>query len=212
MSREDFQRAIRAGKLSEAFLLALSQAPELRITTWIASPEANANQQIDCDRSLHTQINFVSGEIDNVIGERMLDESHPEIERVHFDEVKRAGNTVRENLETVQKMLHSLAAFSESPQTMSQAAVAPQNEDSYQLEPQPELATEVTDTFVPEDEVDSVVDEMMSLADIDPDGEDIDETTLSTLKDDDWGDWLDDDAQAVNGDRRKPQENSDDWQ
>lgn len=38
---EEFKQALRAGKLAEAFVVAMSKTPELEITTWIASPNQN---------------------------------------------------------------------------------------------------------------------------------------------------------------------------
>ncbi|WP_052055804.1 hypothetical protein [Myxosarcina sp. GI1] len=216
MTREDFKRAIKAGKLSEALLLAISQAPELRITTWIASPETpTGEEKIEIDRSLYTQINLVTGEINNVIGERQISERHPEIERVHFDEVKRAGNTIQENLATVQKMLHSLAAFQQQslPTNERNLAASPANEDSNIEQPETavsEITEAQTNSIISEyDEVESVVDDMLSLADIDPEEAVIDETRPAKLEDEDWGDWLEDEA---NSDRQETKENPENWQ
>ncbi|MGV2830139.1 hypothetical protein [Myxosarcina sp. GI1(2024)] len=224
MSSEDFKGAVRAGKLSEALLLAMSKAPELTITTWIASPDTN-DQTVPIDNSLRTEINLVAGEINNVVGERMLSNRHPEIERVHFREVKRATDTIGENLETVQKMLRSLAAF--QPQSFQLVrkqlpikSISP-NKNSYPSEPEESTITSSDNASIDtaaqsipsESEFDpdeSVVDDLMSLTDLDTD--DLNEVTepLSS-EDEDWGDWLDDDSTSE-ANRDRPEESSEEWQ
>lgn len=224
MSSEDFKCAVRAGKLSEALLLAISKAPELTITTWIASPDTN-EQTVPIDNSLRTEINLVAGEINNVVGERMLSNRHPEIERVHFREVERATETIGENLETVQKMLRSLAAFQPQSSQLVRKELSvkslPANKNSYPLEPEESAITSsdnasidtAAESIPSESEYEpdeSVVDDLMSLADLDSD--DLNEVTEpSPSEDEDWGDWLDEDSTPeVNRDR--PEESSEEWQ
>ena len=47
-SSEDFKQAIREGNISEAFLVAMSNAPELNITTKIITADG---QRVDPDQS-----------------------------------------------------------------------------------------------------------------------------------------------------------------
>lgn len=218
MSSEDFKQALREGKLSEALLLAISKAPEIEITTWIASP--GADEQSKIDNSLHTTINLVAGEINNVVGEGIISGSHPEIERLHFQEVERARDTIRENLATVQQILRSLAAFQQQPSGLVREETStespPSKETSDKLEPA--IASQNTVTFPAEDTLEAFAPtqsefevENDSITWQESDETESDTPIESSSEDEDWGDWLEEDS-TPEANRDRTDESSDDWQ
>ncbi len=114
-SSEDFKQALKSGNLGEAFLLAMSKAPELHITTWIASPQDNP-AQLPRSRSLRTNINLIEGKIENQIGKELLGSRHPEIQNFHHQQVAQGHQTIQQNLESLQQMFRLMAAFQKQQQ------------------------------------------------------------------------------------------------
>ena len=62
-SSEEFKQAIKAGNINEAFLVAMSNAPKLSITTKIVTAEGERvdRQSSEVDNYLRTQINLIEG-------------------------------------------------------------------------------------------------------------------------------------------------------
>jgi hypothetical protein len=195
---EDFKQALRKGNLSEAFLLAMSKAPELHITTWIASPQDNPDRP-QGDKSLRTHINLIEGKIENQIGEQLLGDRHPQIQQFHHQQVIQGHQTIQQNLQSLQKMFRLMAAFQKRQQQGNQSDwidVREADKDRLQGYTQTNaIAGGVTTTelsgnksepqlpsFNREDD-DEVVSDLLSLADIDGEGE-------TTETEEDWGDWL----------------------
>jgi hypothetical protein len=118
VSSDQFKQALRAGKLTEAFTMAMSQAPELRITTWIASSgDRNLSQSSSSstplpDSRLRTQINLVEGTIDNEIGEKFLgNRFYQEVQQFHWQQVVQGHQTIQQNLESLQQIFRLLATL-----------------------------------------------------------------------------------------------------
>ena len=84
-SSEEFKQALRAGKLNEAFLVAMSNAPELHITTWVTSAsdthDWESHSQPQAGKCLRTHINLIEGKIENEIGEQFVGDRYPEIQQ-----------------------------------------------------------------------------------------------------------------------------------
>ena len=243
-SSEDFKKALRAGKLSEAFLLAMSNAPELHITTWIASPETSP--ETNSDSSSHasqpqagnywrTHINLIEGKIENEIGEQLIGDRNPEIQQFHLQQVAQGHQTIQQNLESLQKMFHLMSTFQQQQQGLSQGlswvevetqSLPPEkdarlegnmaigslgasvtqgretistdnNVTTVQSEPSPQAENSTIKVepklpaFTQEDhDNDAVVNDLLSLADLD---EKTEETESHSAEDEDWGDWLEGD-------------------
>lgn len=117
-SNEDFKKALRAGNLSEAFLVAMSHAPELNITTRIVSPQEN--EQPQRGNYLRTQINLIEGKIDNEIGEQLIGDRYPEIQQFHLQQVTQGHQTIQQNLLSLQKIFRLMSAFQEQQKASEQ--------------------------------------------------------------------------------------------
>jgi hypothetical protein len=118
-SSEDFKQAIRAGNISEAFLVAMSNAPELNITTKIVTAEGHKIDADDgqMDNYLHTHINLIEGKVENEIGEKLTGDRYSEIKQFHIQQVTQGHQTIQHNLISLQKMFQLMSSFQQQQAT-----------------------------------------------------------------------------------------------
>lgn len=227
-SKEDFKQAIRTGNINEAFLLAMSNAPELSITTKIITAEGEENQvnshKTDVDNYLRTNINLIEGKIENEIGEKLTGDRYSEIKQFHMRQVEEGHQTIQHNLVSLQKMFQLMSSFQEQNSEHSSwvdiaadvtreplptksettklyskphSALQPGttiNQPQTQLgvagdNPEPQLPS-----FEDEEEDEGVVDDLLSLADIDD--ESTEEQPTEEQEQGDWGEWLEDEPET----------------
>lgn len=225
-SSEDFKQAIRAGNISEAFLVAMSNAPELNITTKIITADGH---RVDADQSqldnyLSTHINLIEGRVENEIGEKLTGDRYSEIKQFHLQQVTQGHQTIQHNLVSLQKMFQLMSSFHEQqaanhnnwvdiaadvtreslpaetetnqlygkiPNALEASPISSQTETT-----STETNDVVADNYEPqlpsfEEEDESIVDDLLSLADIDDDSE-----QSETPEDQaDWSEWLDDEPE-----------------
>ena len=114
-SSKEFKQAVREGRLNDAFVIAMGNAPELHITTWIASPKDNEdnednNSQPRSGECLRTHVNLVEGEIINEIGEQLIeDDLYGTLQKFHLQQVTQGHQTISHNLQSIQQMFRLLA-------------------------------------------------------------------------------------------------------
>jgi hypothetical protein len=118
-SSEDFKQAIKSGNISEAFLVAMSNAPELNITTTIVTADG---QKLDAeggqmDNYLHTHINLIEGKVENEIGEKLTGDRYSEIKQFHLQQVTQGHQTIQHNLISLQKMFQLMSSFQQQQAT-----------------------------------------------------------------------------------------------
>ncbi|MDJ0691270.1 MAG: hypothetical protein QNJ41_22530 [Xenococcaceae cyanobacterium MO_188.B32] len=107
---EEFKQKIREGKLFDAFTLAVSEAIELKITTWVSSSNLETQAIIAggkpfSESCLCTRINLVNGEIENEIGSEIINnQNYAELKKLHQEQVTKGRETILKNLEGLQKM------------------------------------------------------------------------------------------------------------
>jgi hypothetical protein len=213
-SSEEFKQAIRAGNINEAFLVAMSNAPELNITTKIVTTD-KTSQQAQTDNYLRTQINLIEGKIENEIGEQFTGDRYGEIKQFHIEQVTQGHQTIQHNLISLQRMFQLMSAFQQqqAAERLNWVEIAADvNQESLPTKSKvnqlsgnkaPEaLAASTTNNqpatvsidkpepqlpgFEPEAEDDDVVDDLLSLADLDEQSE----TEVPTAEQGDWGEWL----------------------
>lgn len=219
-SSEDFKQAIRAGNINEAFLVAMSNAPELSITTKIITADghrANINQS-EIDNYLHTHINLIEGKVENEIGEKLTGDRYGEIKQFHLQQVTEGHQTIQRNLISLQKMFQLMSSF-HNQQTLSHdnwveiaANVTREplsgKSETNQLygnkipnaleagiESNTETLVDTEENYQPqlsssEEEDDSVVNDLLSLTDIDDDSDEP-ETSSTSSNQADWNEWID---------------------
>jgi hypothetical protein len=115
---DEFKDKLRSGEIFEALTIAMSEAIELKVTTWISSAEspptsqdfyANGTLKEDLQPSkgscLSTRINLVDGEIENEIGSEFIgNEAYAELQKFHLEQVKEGREILLKNIESLQKI------------------------------------------------------------------------------------------------------------
>lgn len=213
-SREEFKQAIRAGNINEAFLVAMSNAPELSITTRIVTTEPTTQQPQS--NYLRTQINLIEGKIENEIGEQFTGDRYREIKQFHLEQVTQGHQTIQHNLISLQRMFQLMSAFQQQQATehldwveiaadVNQESLPNKskiNQISGNKTPEALAASTInhptvtpsTDQpeepqlpgFKPEtDDDEEVVNDLLSLTDLDDESE-----TEVPEAEGNWGDWL----------------------
>ncbi|MBD1924861.1 hypothetical protein H6F74_00975 [Trichocoleus sp. FACHB-90] len=105
---KEFKEQLKAGKVVEALTLALSEAIELEITTWVSS--ANSDTPAGGDQplpghSMRTRINIVDGDIENEVGSEFLGNgSYAELREFHLEQVQEGREIIQENLANLQHL------------------------------------------------------------------------------------------------------------
>jgi hypothetical protein len=112
-SSDDFREQLKAGNITEALALALSEAVELKITTWVASAEDGVEAaEAKPGHRLHTRINMIEGDIENEIGEEFLGYGrYRELRQFHLDQVAEGNKIIQNNLKSLQKLFEVLVAM-----------------------------------------------------------------------------------------------------
>jgi hypothetical protein len=109
---DDFREQLKAGNLPEAFALALSEAVDLKITTWVASAESESGRTPKSESRLHSRINLMGGTIENEVGEQFLDEGpYGELRQFHLAQVAQSSTTIQNNLASLQKLFELMVAL-----------------------------------------------------------------------------------------------------
>ncbi|MBD2578736.1 hypothetical protein [Oscillatoria sp. FACHB-1406] len=124
--RDDFKEAIRTGNASEALLLAMSEALELKITTWVAPTNSPHDAIAPPGERLRTKINLIEGKIEHEVGDRFIGYApYRELRDYHQAQVARSPELIRNNLQSLQKLFEVLNALRQQNQSQ-------QNRDSQQ--------------------------------------------------------------------------------
>ncbi|WP_017305836.1 hypothetical protein [Spirulina subsalsa] len=114
---DEFKKALQEGKIQEAFVLALSRAVELNITTWVATSEDDPDPTISASHlkpgdRLRTHINLIQGDIENEIGDRFVqDSAYQELRRFHFDQAIEGNHIISQNIQSLQQLFTVLHAI-----------------------------------------------------------------------------------------------------
>ena len=218
-SSKEFKQAIEAGNISEAFLVAMSNAPELSITTKIVTAEGErVDESSEVDNYLRTRINLVEGKVENEIGAKLTGDRYSEIQQFHIEQVTQAHQTIQHNLISLQKIFQLMSSFQQQnsdrsnwvdiaadvtreplPSNARGQLQGDRTTNALQAEANSRgkaetsqdtiTSTEVKDSepqpFKAED--DSIVDDLLSLSDID------DDTSAETAETHtDWSKWSED--------------------
>ena len=167
-SSVDFKAAVRAGKLAEAFALAMSKAVELNITTWVASRGESTSREPKSGNRLRTRINLIEGAIENEIGDRFIGNGpYKELQEFHEQQVRDANYILENNLQSLQKLFRALAILKQQQLTNSSGKQA--------LFPGEEVKAATTVKLQPEEglpEKEDLEYPILTLADLEPEEED----------------------------------------
>lgn len=113
---DDFKEKLRTGKIVDALTLALGEAVELEITTWVCSSNSDDNTSVltyqpasDC--RMRTRINIVDGDIDNEIGSQFIGNGpYTELRQFHMEQVHEGREIIQQNLENLQQIFTVLTS------------------------------------------------------------------------------------------------------
>jgi hypothetical protein len=132
---DEFKKQLKAGNIFDALTLALGEAIELEITTWVSSDE-DTNLMADVEQPapghrMKTRINLVDGDIDNEIGAEFIgDGPYTELREFHLQQVKEGRHIIQQNLENLQQMFVILAGtLSRLPKTSRPPILSPTDEN-----------------------------------------------------------------------------------
>ncbi len=209
-SSEKFKQAIREGRLNDAFVLAIGEAPQLQINTWIASPESSINQS-QAGKFLQTHIDLVEGEITNKIGSEIIEDNlYSKAQQFHIQQVSQGHQSIRHNLESLQHIFRLMAILQKQKQGESYQPIAPfrvssasfpdsqniQISGSKTLGNQETVVSSINPISILTEEG-SVEDNMLSLGSLEAEADKIPYRANPNQEDSDWGDWLDEDDENL---------------
>ncbi|MDJ0532760.1 MAG: hypothetical protein QNJ70_09730 [Xenococcaceae cyanobacterium MO_207.B15] len=103
---EEFKEKIQAGEIYDALSIAMSEAIELKITTWVASSETdNLDDGAKPGYRMRTRINLADGEVENEIGREFASNpAYEELQKLHLEQVQQGREIILNNLASLQKM------------------------------------------------------------------------------------------------------------
>lgn len=107
---DDFKEQLKAGKIVDALTLALGQAVELEITTWVSSSNSEAKNSSEADQPpadcrMRTRLNIVNGDIDNEVGTQFIGNGpYTELRQFHMEQVQEGPQMIQQNLENLQEL------------------------------------------------------------------------------------------------------------
>ncbi|MEC4805855.1 MAG: hypothetical protein SAJ72_16505, partial [Jaaginema sp. PMC 1080.18] len=109
---DDFKEAIRAGRLADALVLAMGNAVELKIATWVVSAADAAVSNPLPGHRLQTRINLIGGEIENEVGDRFIGNGpYTELQKYHHQQVLEGNKTIQKNLQSLSALFQVLIAL-----------------------------------------------------------------------------------------------------
>lgn len=239
-SSKEFKQAIREGRLNDGFIIAMGNAPQLHITTWIASAQDNPNQPRGGE-CLRTHVNLVEGEIVNEIGENLIgDDLYANLQQFHLEQVTQGHQTISQNLQSLQQMFRLLAILQKQQNGEEYRQIKTWKIADNSLPPiitnrNPDVnsSEERSDFSVPSNsdnlplpahEPNEIVDNLLSFDELEIEinrSNEEQKTETVVKKDEDWGDWLNEDQSEVNSqlidledldlDEDEPEEWQEDW-
>lgn len=107
---DEFRKYLKEGKVVEALTLALGEAIELEITTWVSTGEppstfGSSMGQPSPGYRMKTRMNLVDGNIDNEIGNQFVGSGpYAELRDFHLQQVQEGRDIIKQNLESLQQM------------------------------------------------------------------------------------------------------------
>ena len=102
---EQFRAKIEAGEIKEALALAISEAIELKITTWVASDRQETLTESQPGYRWRTRLDIVNGEVENEIGSEFINNpAYRELQKLHLEQVQQGREILLRNIETLQAM------------------------------------------------------------------------------------------------------------
>lgn len=112
---DEFRRYLKDGRITEALTLALGEAIELEITTWVSTGEGSPTSYSSIGQPspgyrMRTRINIVDGDIDNEVGAQFISSGpYSELREFHLQQVQDGQDIIKSNIESLQQMFVLMA-------------------------------------------------------------------------------------------------------
>jgi hypothetical protein len=127
-SSDDFKAQLKAGNITEALALALSEAVELKFTTWVPADEEIEATSAPPGHRLRTRINSIEGVVEHEIGEEFIGTGrYRELKQLHLEQVAEGSKLIASNLQSLQKLFEVLVALRYPPQEPPVVEPSPPN-------------------------------------------------------------------------------------
>jgi hypothetical protein len=130
---DEFREHLKAGKIVEAMNLALGQAIELEITTWVSTEKSSSVDTPEPGHYMRTRLNIVDGEVENEVGTQFIGNGpYRELREFHLAQVQGGRQIIQQNIESLQQVFTILVSTaSRLPQSSnSPTALSPSTPDS----------------------------------------------------------------------------------
>jgi hypothetical protein len=128
-SSDDFKALLKAGNITEALALALSEAVELKFTTWVPSEDDVEIAEAKPGHRLRTRVNTIEGKVEHEIGEEFIGTGrYRDLKQFHLDQVAEGSKLIQNNLKSLQKLVEVLVAL-RYPETQT-PVIEPESPDT----------------------------------------------------------------------------------
>ncbi len=105
---DDFKKELKGGNIGDALKMALSEAIELKITTWVTAADMPENAQADQGLPgyrMQTRINILDGDIENEVGSLFVgDGPYTELREFHLQQVQEGHAILQQNLDSLKQL------------------------------------------------------------------------------------------------------------
>lgn len=96
---------IQGREIFEALTVAISETPEIEVTTYIDSLDLDQLEQSASTSCFYTQVNLLNGTVDHEIDLKLIDNpAYRELQRWHIEQVHQRQDCLVKNLATLEKM------------------------------------------------------------------------------------------------------------
>ncbi|WP_072622127.1 hypothetical protein [Spirulina major] len=107
---DEFRQYLKEGKVVDALTLALGEAIELEITTWVSTDDSAVLGEPSPGARMRTRMNLVDGDINNEVGSQFIGSGpYTELRDFHLQQVQEGRDIIKQNLESLQQMFVLLA-------------------------------------------------------------------------------------------------------
>lgn len=129
---DEFKQKLKNGEIAEALTMALGEAIDLEITTWVSSENSSPTgpQPGTCMR---THINLVDSTVENEVGTQFIGNGpYRELRDFHLAQVHEGRQILQQNLESLQQVFTILASTMPrlAPDNSSRPALSPGEEEN----------------------------------------------------------------------------------
>ncbi|MDY7016500.1 MAG: hypothetical protein SVX43_23460 [Cyanobacteriota bacterium] len=108
---DEFREYLKAGQIFEAMNLALGQAIELEITTWVSTEQTGSPEAPESGHCMRTRLNIVEGEVENEVGTQFIGNGpYRELREFHAAQVRGGQQMIQHNIESLQQVFTILVS------------------------------------------------------------------------------------------------------